>query len=165
MIVDAFLDDITPVDGSVHPGMKNSKGHLVLTGHSDHVEFRNLKLADYSPSPTKPNSTADNVPPPGFARLFNGKDLSGWKGLAHQNANNRRALSGEALTEAQAAADASMREHWSIVEGVLTYDGKGQSLCTARDYGDFELYIDWKIPPGADSGIYLRGTPQYRLMK
>ena len=163
VIVDAFLDDITPVDGSVHPGMKNSKGHLVLTGHSDHVEFRNLKLADYSPSPTKPNSTADNVPPPGFACLFNGKDLSGWKGLAHQNAINRRALSGEALMEAQAAADTSMREHWSVVEGVLTYDGKGQSLCTARDYGDFELYIDWKIPPGADSGIYLRGTPQVQI--
>ena len=24
---------------------------------------------------------ADNTPPPGFAALFNGKDLTGWKGL------------------------------------------------------------------------------------
>ena len=46
---------------------------------------------------------------------------------------------------------------------MLTYDGKGQSLCTARDYGDFEFYADWKIPPGADSGIYLRGTPQVQI--
>ena len=56
-----------------------------------------------------------------------------------------------------------MAEHWSVIDGVLTYDGKGQSLCTAKDYGDFEFYVDWKIPPGADSGIYLRGTPQVQI--
>ncbi|NND97924.1 MAG: DUF1080 domain-containing protein, partial [Pirellulaceae bacterium] len=50
-----------------------------------------------------------------------------------------------------------------VTDSVLTYDGKGQSLCTAEDYGDFEFYCDWKIPPGADSGIYLRGTPQVQI--
>ena len=147
VIVDAFLDEITPVDGRVHPGMKNAQGHLVLAGHNDHVEFRNLKIADYSPSPTKPASSVDNTPPAGFTSLFNGQDLTGWKGLAHGNANNRRALRGDDLTKVQAVADASMREHWSVLDGVLTYDGEGQSLCTAEDYGDFEFYIDWKIPP------------------
>ena len=56
-----------------------------------------------------------------------------------------------------------MQDHWRVVEGILTYDGEGQSLCTDRDYGDFEMYVDWKIPPGADSGIYLRGTPQIQI--
>lgn len=163
LIVDAFLDEITPVDGGSHPGMKNKKGHIVFAGHSDRVEFRNLKLADYSPSPTKPKTTEDNTPPAGFATIFNGQDLTGWKGLAHGNANDRRALSGEMLKEAQAKADVVMDEHWSVTDGVLTYDGKGQSLCTAKDYGDFEFYVDWKIPPGADSGIYLRGTPQIQI--
>ncbi len=163
VIVDAFLDETTPVDGGRHPGMKNRKGHLVFAGHSDRVEFRNLRLADYSPSPTRPRSTSDNTPPAGFTSFFNGQDLTGWKGLAHKNAIERRALQGDALGEAQAAADAIMREHWSVVDGVLTYDGKGQSLCTAKDYGDFEFYVDWKIPPGADSGIYLRGTPQVQI--
>ncbi|MEY3174679.1 MAG: hypothetical protein RLZZ436_2593 [Planctomycetota bacterium] len=163
VIVDAFLDDTVPVDGSPHPGMKNRSGHLVLAGHSDRVEFRNLRLADYSPSPTRPASEQLNTPPAGFQALFNGRDLSGWKGLAHENANKRRELTGNALTEAQAKADAVMRDHWSVVDGVLTYDGSGQSLCTSTDYGDFEFYIDWKIPPGADSGIYLRGTPQVQI--
>jgi hypothetical protein len=163
VIVDAFLEDVTPVDGGVHPSMKNDKGHLSLAGHSDHVEFRNLAVADYSPSPTAPDSKADNTPPVGFAAMFNGKDLTDWKGLAHKNANDRRALAGGELAAAQAAADAVMNEHWSVVEGILTYDGKGQSLCTAKDYGDFEFYCDWKIPPGADSGIYLRGTPQIQI--
>ena len=163
VIVDAFLDETTPVDGGVHQGMKSRSGHLVLAGHNDRVEFRNLRVADYSPSPTKSISKYENTPPPGFTALFNGKDLSGWKGLAHKNAVQRRALSGDALEKAQTAADETMREHWSVIDGILTYDGKGQSLCTAKDYGDFELYIDWKIPPGADSGIYLRGTPQVQI--
>ena len=163
IIVDAYLDNITAVDGTQHPGIKIKQGHIVLAGHADRVEFRNLQLADYSPSPTKPKTSADNSPPQGFAAFFNGNDLAGWKGLAHDNANNRRALTGSALDEAQAKADAVMKEHWTVAEGVLTYDGTGQSLCTAKDYGDFEFYIDWKIPPGADSGIYLRGTPQVQI--
>ena len=163
VIVDAYLDDLTPVDGRPHPGLRNRSGHISLAGHNDRVEFRNLAIADFSPSPTKPASTSDNTPPPGFVSLFNGKNLEGWKGLAAKNANDRRALEGDDLKKAQAAADEIMNAHWSVVEGVLTYDGKGQSLCTARDYGDFEFYMDWKIPPGADSGVYLRGTPQVQI--
>ncbi len=163
VIMDVFLDDVTPVDGNPHPGMHNKSGHLMLAGHNDRVEFRNLKLADYSPAPTTPKTDKHNTPPEGFSALFNGKDLTGWKGLAHRNANERRALKGDALKAAQATADESMKQHWSVSDGVLTYDGKGQSLCTAKDYGDFEFYCEWKIPPGADSGIYLRGTPQVQI--
>jgi Domain of Unknown Function (DUF1080) len=163
VIVDAFLDQTTPVDGAAHPGMKNKIGHLVLAGHSDRVEFRNLKIADYSPAPVAPQTTADNTPPQGFTALFNGTNLDGWKGLAAENANDRYALQGETLQSAQQQADVLMREHWSVNDGVLTYDGKGQSLCTTKGYGDFEFYCDWKIPPGADSGIYLRGTPQVQI--
>lgn len=163
VIVDAFLDDTVPVDGHDHPGMKNRSGHLCLAGHSDRVEFRGLKVVDYAVSPPLPKSDAVNTPPAGFTALFNGTDLSGWKGLADKNANSRRALEGVALQTAQAAADEVMASHWSVTDGVLTYDGKGQSLCTSKDYGDFEMYVDWKIPPGADSGIYLRGTPQIQI--
>ena len=47
--------------------------------------------------------------------------------------------------------------------GALVFDGKGQSLSTAKDYGDFELLVDWKIEKDGDSGIYLRGTPQVQI--
>ena len=163
VIVDAFLEDITPVDGNPKPGMHSRSGHLVLAGHNDHVEFKDLKVVDFTPASPMIEGGKDNTPPPGFTALFNGKDLEGWKGLAHKNANERRALKGKPLAEAQAAADEVMNAHWSVADGILTYDGKGQSLCTAKDYGDFEMYVDWKIPPGADSGIYLRGTPQIQI--
>ncbi len=163
VIVDAFLDDMAVIDGSPHPGKNNRRGHIVLAGHDDRVEFRNLRLADYSPPPASLRATAPNVPPAGFEAIFNGRDLSGWKGLIASDANTRRALTGAPRDEAQAKADAAMKAHWSVVDGVLRYDGQGDSLCTASDYGDFELFVDWKIPPGADSGIYLRGTPQIQI--
>lgn len=104
----------------------------------------------------------DNTPPEGFELLFNGRDLTGWKGLV-ENPPRRAMMSAEELAAAQQVADQKMREHWKVVDGVLVYDGKGDSLCTLKDYGDFELYVDWKILPEGDSGIYLRGSPQVQI--
>src|SRR4029079_6072747 len=120
-----------------------------------------------------------NTPPPGFKALFNGKDLTGWKGLplkANMNPKKKEAQPYVAMTmpdrlnaspgefaEAQQRGDQSAREHWKVEDGVLVFDGKGQNLCTDKDYGDFELYVDWKIHEKADSGIYLRGSPQIQI--
>ncbi len=104
----------------------------------------------------------DNTPPAGFTALFNGKDLAGWKGLV-ADPPKRAKMSPEELATAQKKADERMQAHWKAEDGVLVFDGKGDSLCTARDYGDFELYVDWKILPKGDSGIYLRGSPQVQI--
>ena len=37
-----------------------------------------------------PAPAADNTPPPGFVALFNGKDLTGWKGLVADPPTPRR---------------------------------------------------------------------------
>ena len=103
-----------------------------------------------------------NSPPPGYVALFDGKTLNGWKGLV-ADPPKRAAMSPSELATAQAAADQSMREHWSVRDGVLSYDGHGDSLCTVRDYGDFELMVEWKIKAKGDSGIYLRGSPQVQI--
>jgi len=103
-----------------------------------------------------------NRTPKGFVALFNGEDLAGWKGLVG-NPKSRREMSREELAKAQAKADEDMRAHWKVVDGVLCFDGGGHSLCTAKDYGDFEMLVDWKIEKGGDSGIYLRGSPQVQI--
>ncbi len=108
---------------------------------------------------------ADNTPPEGFTALFNGKDLTGWKGLVSPDGGPpaRAKMSADDLAKAQKAADSDAMAHWKAVDGGIVFDGKGQSLCTAKDYGDFELYVDWKIEKAGDSGIYLRGTPQVQI--
>jgi hypothetical protein len=98
----------------------------------------------------------------GFQPLFNGKDLSGWKGLV-ADPPTRAKMSPEQLAQAQAAADERMRAHWRVDDGVLRFDGKGDNLCTVQDFSDFELLVDWRIPPQGDSGIYLRGSPQVQI--
>jgi hypothetical protein len=103
-----------------------------------------------------------NKPPKGFVALFNGEDLTGWKGLVG-SPKSRREMGRKKLAEAQARADEDMQEHWKVVDGALCFDGKGHSLCTARDYSDFEMLVDWKIEKGGDSGIYLRGSPQVQI--
>jgi len=104
---------------------------------------------------------ADNTPPAGFVALFNGKDLTNWQGLIELPTRSK--LTGEALVAAQKKADARMNAHWSVKDGVLVYDGKGDSLQSAKDYGDIEMYVDWKIGDKGDSGIYLRGHPQVQI--
>ncbi|MDH5467218.1 MAG: DUF1080 domain-containing protein [Candidatus Aminicenantes bacterium] len=98
----------------------------------------------------------------GYVPLFNGKDLSGWKGLVGDPVS-RAKMTPEELKKAQAEADEQMRAHWKAVDGILAFDGQGHSLCTARDYKDFELFVDWKIEEKGDSGIYLRGSPQVQI--
>jgi len=104
----------------------------------------------------------DNEAPPGFYCLFNGRTLEGWKGLVADPPHRASMTSGE-LAEAQSEADSRMRAHWKVIDGVLQFDGLGDNLCTDRDYGDFELWVDWKIEPSGDSGIYLRGSPQVQI--
>ena len=78
----------------------------------------------------------DNQPPTGFTSLFNGQDMSGWK--------------------------ADPEGHWTADGGVMVYDGKAKNLVSEQEFGDFVLLIDWKIPKGGNSGIFLRGHRRWR---
>ena len=79
------------------------------------------------------------------------------------NPARRAKLTPDELAKAQKEADDDMRAHWKVEDGVIVFDGKGRSLCTAKDYRDIEMWVDWKIPPGGDSGVYLRGSPQVQI--
>ncbi|MDA7980107.1 MAG: DUF1080 domain-containing protein [Pirellulales bacterium] len=114
------------------------------------------------PAPGQPTKAKLNQPPPGFVQLFNGENLDGWKGLVG-DPRSRAKMSADELESAQQAADERMRAHWKVEDGVLVFDGQGDSLCTAKDYGDFEMLVDWKIKDNGDSGIYLRGSPQVQI--
>ncbi|WP_242203674.1 DUF1080 domain-containing protein [Aestuariivivens insulae] len=99
----------------------------------------------------------------GFVSIFNGKDLSGWEGLV-KNPIARQKMSQKELAKAQAEANAQMQRDWFVKDGVIGFKGEGyNNICTIKDYGDFEMLVDWKITNGGDSGIYLRGTPQVQI--
>jgi len=98
----------------------------------------------------------------GFVSLFNGKDLTGWKGLV-SNPIARGKMSEAELATAQQKVNESIQKDWIIKDGLLVFTGHGDNLCTEKKYGDMEMYVDWKITEKGDAGIYLRGTPQVQI--
>jgi hypothetical protein len=110
-----------------------------------------------------------NRPPEGFQALFNGKDLSNWKGQIAEDPRDIAKIT-EGMTPAQIEqkqqeADELTMKHWMVKDGVIYYDGtrKIGNLESREHFGDFELYVDWKLPPGGDSGIFPRNMPQVQI--
>ena len=80
-------------------------------------------------------------PPAGFEKLFNGADLSGWKSTGNMKV-------------------------WGAEKGVIYCAGGGGGwLMTEKEYGDFELRLEYKMPLKGNSGVALRaplkGDPAY----
>ena len=99
----------------------------------------------------------------GFTTLFNGKDFAGWHGLKTMDPRQFAALSADEKSKLLADGALDMKKHWSVKDGEIVNDGQGVYLTTDKDYGDVELFVDWKIGPQGDSGVYLRATPQIQI--
>lgn len=102
-------------------------------------------------------------PPPGFTPLFNGTDLTGWRGGDTFDPRKWDAMEPAERAKTDAEWTADMRKHWSVENGELVNDGNGKYATTVKDYRDFELLVEYKTVPRADSGIYLRGCPQVQI--
>jgi hypothetical protein len=78
--------------------------------------------------------------------LFNGNDLSGWQ-----------------LIQAQKGS-------WKVDQGILYTEGEGGGwLSTDKQYGNFILELEYRVPPDGNSGVFLRtprqGNPAYAGME
>jgi len=103
------------------------------------------------------------VPPAGFTALYNGRDLSGWWGEGTTDPRSYINLSPEAFAKRREASLPNIQRHWKAMGEELVNDGDGLYLTTDKFFGDIELLIDYKTVPRADSGIYLKGSPQVQI--
>ena len=105
--------------------------------------------------------------PAGFTALFNGKDLAGWHGWAIHTKGGSPADLAKLNPDDRAKKieewTADAKKHWSVENGELVNDGNGAYLTTDKEYGDIELLVEYKTVAKADSGIYLRDTPQIQI--
>jgi Domain of Unknown Function (DUF1080) len=75
-------------------------------------------------------------PKPGpWAPLFDGRTLSGW----HNYDTPGKPVAG-----------------WSAENGLLIRTGAGGDLTTDKQFGNFELELDWKVEKGGNSGVIYR---------
>ena len=112
---------------------------------------------------------ADNVPPPGFKALFNGKDLAGWYGWGTKDPSELWKMTPEQLADYKRksvegglpvpkAGPEHTNAHWSVANGELVNDGKGLYLTSDKDYGDFELMVEiFPTDCGAGGGKHFCG--------
>ena len=129
--------------------------------------FATLGYVDTEPDTFQPEA--------GFTSLFNGTDLTGW-GYRPTSAADREGAKKWQASDPHAAA-------WPFVDEAVSFDGvkttpdgrfaaingrlvvtlppegrKIQQLWTTKEFGtDFELRLEFRASPNADSGVYLRG--------
>ena len=88
----------------------------------------------------------------GWQLLFDGNSLEGWRGYNSE----------------------FMPTGWSVENGMLTRTGPGGDIITEQQFGDFELYLEWLVGPGGNSGVLVRavegqeevyhGAPEMQLL-
>jgi len=157
-----LLNGQQAVDSRLPAGYRK-RGHLALQHFSEQTvaEFRKIEIKEL-PLPSLETPKAEPAAD-GFVRLFNGKDLSGWHGMPHFDPYKLNAMKPEERTTQIAKWTEDAKKHWKVENGELVNDGKGAYLTTDKDFGDIEFFVEYKTVPQADSGIYLRATPQVQI--
>ena len=103
----------------------------------------------------RPNELSTAERSAGWRLLFDGHSLAGWRGLGY---------------------DSVPTAHWSVVDGAIakTPSGKvrrqadgqpaaGGDLMSIDAFQDFELVFEWRVTPGANSGVKYNVSEQLSL--
>lgn len=101
--------------------------------------------------------------PEGFQQLFNGENLDGWHGWEHAAMTDFKDATPEDVQKKTDEWTADAKKHWSVDNGELVNDGHGAYLATDGNYRDYDLRLEYKTVPRADSGVYLKGVPQVQI--
>ena len=130
------------------------------------IDVLNIEDADYLKQSIRTYLSEVSDDEEGFVSIFNGRDLTGWKGLV-EDPITRSKMKPAQMAKAQVKANEQMTKDWIVEDGSLVYVGSGfDNLCTQKQYADFEMYVDWRLDPNGeepDAGIYLRGAPQVQI--
>jgi 3-keto-disaccharide hydrolase/PA14 domain len=95
-------------------------------------------LHDAATAGMKPNLPPYPKDAEGWITLFNGTDKSGWK------------LRGGT-------------DFWKVEDGMLRNTEAGSDLYTEWTFADCDLHVEFRIPPGSNSGVYLQGNYEIQV--
>jgi arylsulfatase A len=123
---------------------QHPQGPVIIQGDYGPVALRNMRLREWHAEEAGAENLL-NHPPAGFTALFNGKDFTGWR------------------------VHPKVLQMWSIEEGVLKSHGLleewGADLVTEKEFQDYVLMADFRMPAKSDSGIHFRNLAPAMLGK
>lgn len=119
--------------------MKKSTGHIVFQHHHDEVWFKNIKVRELPepvtlPKAKKVNALSKSQRNDGWRNLFNGKHTQQWRGFKKESFPDKG---------------------WVIENDCIKHisKGGGGDIITKQKYGQFDFQWEWKVAPGANSGV------------
>ena len=100
-------------------------------------------------TPGTATSNAFISPPSDAIILFDGKDLSEWK-----------------------AGRGDREAGWTVHDGIFTVNKRAGDIITKREFGDYQLHIEWRIPENitgesqarGNSGVYLQDKYEIQIL-
>ena len=130
----------------------HAKGHILLQEHGDHVSYRNVmikklpapepvavgaKTPGVAPDNSTPNTLSDADKQNGWELLWDGKTPDGWRSVR---------------------AETFPEKGWGMTGGMITahpngVKAGGGDIITVEKFRNFWLSVDFKLTPGANSGI------------
>jgi hypothetical protein len=129
---------------SIPPQWERNTEEIRLTGKlvGDQIEGK-LTNHEGQPQPFRgvraPSLKREKAPNWGQPMdLFNGSNLEGWR-------------------------PSGANSHWQVRNGILTNARQGANLISEKVFNDFQLHIEFRYPPGGNSGIYLRGRHEIQI--
>ncbi len=132
--VTVHLNDKLVVDHARMENYFNRKGPSPRTGpiqlqtHGGEIRWRNVFIREIASEEANRILASKNGD--GFKRIFNGKDFTGWAGPV---------------------------ENYEVVDGALVCKpGKGGTIHTRDEYGDFVVRLEFKLPSGGNNGLAIR---------
>jgi hypothetical protein len=103
-------------------------GPIQLQTHGGEIRWRNIFIREIPPN--EANKLLRGTDPEGFKPIFNGKDFTGWDGPL---------------------------DNYEIKDGaIVCKPGKGGTIYTKEEFGDFIVRLEFKIPPGGNNGLAIR---------
>ncbi len=118
---------------------KETSGHICFQHHRDEVWFQNIKIRRLTspqiPAPAKQNNRLSKTQrEAGWRNLFNGKNANRWRGFLKEGFPEKG---------------------WVIENGELKHlqRGGGGDIVTKERYRNFDFRFEWRVAPGANSGV------------
>ena len=112
------------------------RGPIYLQTHGAETRFRNVFVREIPPEEVDTLLAEIDGGEDGFQPLFNGKDLAGWIGAV---------------------------DNYEVVDGAIRCKaGRGGNLLTKDEYDNFVVRLEFKLPPGGNNGLAIRGTARRR---